>query len=147
MLSKYIEVYMEVYHMKTKDKYFYPAVFAYEPGKEIAVIFPDLGCATSGVDDNDALVSARELLGCVLYGMEEDGEEIPQPSELAKIETEENERTVLIDVFMPTIRQAQNNKSVNRTVTLPAWLNAKALEYDINFSQTLQDAIKAKLHL
>ena len=133
--------------MKMKDRYFYPAVFTYEPGEEIAVVFPDLDCATSGIDDDDALVSARELLGCVLFGLEEDGEEIPEPSALAKVETEENERTVLIDVFMPSVRQAQNNKSVNRTVTLPAWLNAVAQEHDINFSQTLQDAIKAQLHL
>lgn len=133
--------------MKKKDRYFYPAVFTYEPGEEIAVVFPDLDCATSGIDDDDALVSARELLGCVLFGLEEDGEEIPEPSVLAKVETEENERTVLIDVFMPSVRQAQNNKSVNRTVTLPAWLNAVAQEHDINFSQTLQDAIKAQLHL
>ena len=82
-----------------------------------------------------------------MFGLEEDGEEIPEPSALAKVETEENERTVLIDVFMPSVRQAQNNKSVNRTVTLPAWLNAVAQEHDINFSQTLQDAIKAQLHL
>ena len=133
--------------MKKKDRYFYPAVFTYEPGEEIAVVFPDLDCATSGIDDDDALVSARELLGCVLFGLEEDGEEIPEPSALAKVETEENERTVLIDVFMPSVRQAQNNKSVNRTVTLPAWLNAVAQEHDINFSQTLQDAIKAQMHL
>ena len=133
--------------MKKKDRYFYPAVFTYEPGEEIAVVFPDLDCATSSIDDDDALVSARELLGCVLFGLEEDGEEIPEPSALAKVETEENERTVLIDVFMPSVRQAQNNKSVNRTVTLPAWLNAVAQEHDINFSQTLQDAIKAQLHL
>ena len=133
--------------MKKKDRYFYPAVFTYESGEEIAVVFPDLDCATSGIDDDDALVSARELLGCVLFGLEEDGEEIPEPSALAKVETEENERTVLIDVFMPSVRQAQNNKSVNRTVTLPAWLNAVAQEHDINFSQTLQDAIKAQLHL
>ena len=133
--------------MKKKDRYFYPAVFTYEPGEEIAVVFPDLDCATSGIDDDDALVSARELLGCVLFGLEEDGDEIPEPSALAKVETEENERTVLIDVFMPSVRQAQNNKSVNRTVTLPAWLNAVAQEHDINFSQTLQDAIKAQLHL
>lgn len=138
---------MEVYHMKKKDRYFYPAVFTYEQGEEISVVFPDLDCATSGIDDDDALISARELLGCVLFGLEEDGEELPEPSALAKIEIEENERTVLIDVFMPSIRQAQNNKSVNRTVTLPAWLNAVALEHDINFSQTLQDAIKAQLHL
>lgn len=59
------------------EYYVYPAVFTYESGQEIAVDFPDLKCATSGVDDNDALFSARELLGCVLYGLEEDGEEIP----------------------------------------------------------------------
>ena len=58
---------------------FYPAVFTYETGQEIAVVFPDLKCATSGINDDDALLSARELLGCVLNGLEEDGEEIPSP--------------------------------------------------------------------
>lgn len=28
--------------MKKIDRYFYPAVFTYEPGQEIAVVFPDL---------------------------------------------------------------------------------------------------------
>ena len=52
--------------IKKTDRYFYPAVFTYEPDQEIAVVFPDLDCATSGVNDDDALLSARELLGCVL---------------------------------------------------------------------------------
>ncbi len=51
--------------MKKPERYFYPAVFTYDPGKEIAVVFPDLDCATSGTDDHDALLSARELLGIV----------------------------------------------------------------------------------
>lgn len=59
--------------MKKVERYFYPAVFTYESGQEIAVEFPDLHCATSGDKDNDALLSARELLGCVLNGLEEDG--------------------------------------------------------------------------
>lgn len=46
---------------------------------------------------------------------------------------------------MPSIHQAHINRSVNRTVTLPAWLNADALER--NFSQMLQDALKTQLHL
>ena len=37
---------------------------------------------------------------------------------------------------------AENNRSVNRTVTLPAWLNALALEHNVNFSQVLQEALK-----
>ena len=133
--------------MKKVERYFYPAVFTYEPGQEIAVVFPDLDASTSGVDDNDVLLSARELLGCVIFGLEQDGEAIPVPTPLSKINLQENERAVLVDVYMPSIRQAKVNRSVNRTVTLAAWLNAAALETGINFSQVLQDALKHQLHL
>lgn len=133
--------------MVKKDRYFYPAVFTYEEGQEIAVVFPDLDVATSGENEEDALISARELLGCVLYGLEEDGEDIPEPSKLSEIVTGENEKTVLIDVYMPAVRMAQSNKSVNRTVTLPAWLNARALGAGINFSQVLQEALKTQLKI
>ena len=133
--------------MKKADRYFYPAVFTYEYGQEIAVDFPDRKCATSGVNDDDAFLSARELLGCVLYGLEEDGEDIPAPTPLSQVKAQPNERAVLVDVYMPSIRQANINRSVNRTVTLPAWLNAAALEHGINFSQVLQDALKSQLHI
>jgi predicted RNase H-like HicB family nuclease len=133
--------------MNKVERYFYPAVFGYEDGKEISVFFPDLDVATSGEDDEDALVSARELLGITMFGLEEDGEAIPKPTPLPDIKTNENERSVLIDVYMPSIRMANINKAVNRTITLPAWLNAQALEHNINFSQVLQEALKSKLHL
>jgi predicted RNase H-like HicB family nuclease len=131
--------------MKKPERYSYPAVFTYEPGQEIAVVFPDLDVATSGIDDNDALISARELLGCVLYGREVDGEPIPRPSSLTEIQIAENERTALIDVYMPSIRMAQTTRSVNRTVTLPAWLNTAALEKGVNFSQALQAMLMNEL--
>ena len=108
---------------KKVERYFYPAVFTYEEGQEIAVVFPDLDVATSGENDDDALLSARELLGCVMFGLEEDGESIPEPTPLSAVALEPNERVVLVDVYMPAVRMAQNNKSINRTVTLPAWLN------------------------
>ena len=52
-----------------------------------------------------------------------------------------------LDVYMPSVRLARVNRSVNRTVTLPAWLNAAALERNVNFSQVLQDALRTQLHL
>ena len=69
------------------------------------------------------------------------------PTPLSEVDTQPNERAVLVDVYMPSVRQAHINRSVNRTVTLPAWLNAAALERNINFSQVLQDALKSQLHL
>lgn len=133
--------------MKKPERYIYPAIFTYEENKEIAIYFPDLDVATSGTNDADALTSARELLGCVMYGLEEDKEEIPAPSKLNSIYITPEQKAVLIDVYMPSIRQANINKSVSRTVTLPAWLNAAALERNMNFSQILQDALKAQLHM
>ncbi len=133
--------------MKKTERYMFPAVFTYEANQEIAVVFPDLDVATSGTDDNDALLSARELLGCALYGMEEDNQEIPVPTPLSEVAVAENERAILVDVYMPSIRMAKINRSVNRTVTLPAWLNAAAMERNINFSQVLQDALKAQLNM
>jgi predicted RNase H-like HicB family nuclease len=132
--------------MKKIERYFYPAIFTYEDKQEIAVVFPDLDVATSGVDEDDALLSARECLGLALFGMEEDGDAIPEPSKLTEIKTEKNERVVLVDVYMPSVRMANINKSVNRTVTLPAWLNAAASERGMNFSQILQEALKEKIY-
>ena len=132
---------------KLPERYIYPAVFTYEEGKEIAVVFPDLDVATSGENDADALASARELLGAVLYGMEEDGDPIPTPTPLNAVKLEENERAALVDVYMPSIRLAKVNRAVNRTVTIPAWLNAAAVERNINFSQVLQGALREQLHM
>ncbi len=84
--------------MKELERYVYPAVFTYAAGQEIAVVFPDLDAATSGTDDADALLSARDLLGCVLHGLKEDGQEIPAPTPISAIRTAANEKAVLIDV-------------------------------------------------
>ncbi len=111
------------------------------------MVFPDLDVATSGENDADALTSARELLGAVLYGMEEDGDPIPAPTPLNAVKLEENERAALVDVYMPSIRLAKVNRAVNRTVTIPAWLNAAAMERNINFSQVLQGALREQLHM
>ena len=132
--------------MKKPERYFYPAIFTYEDGKEISVLFPDLDVATRGENETDALLSARELLGCALYGLVEDKEPIPEPSALNTVQVADNQRAILIDVYMPSVRQAQMTRSVSRTVTLPAWLNAAAVERNVNFSQVLQEALKAQLH-
>jgi len=130
-----------------KDTYFYPAVFSYEDGYDIAVTFPDLVLATQGESDIDALLMAKEALGGRIWCMEDDGEELPEPTPLNKVILEENEKAVLVEVFMPAIRLAEVNKSVNRTVTLPAWLDSVAKEKDVNFSRLLQDALITHLDI
>ena len=132
--------------MKKQDNYVFPAVFTFEDGYEIAVSFPDLpGCATSGADEPEALAMAKDALGGYLWCLEKDGDKIPVPSHLCAIQLDPNERAVLVDAFMPAVRLSQETRSVNRTVTLPAWLNAAALDKGINFSQALQSTLMSEL--
>lgn len=89
--------------------------------------------------------SSTACAEATMFGLEEDGEPIPAPTPLKDVKLEENERALLIDVYMPSVRMSGVNKSVSRTVTLPAWLNAAALERNINFSQVLQEALKKQI--
>ncbi|MBO8435060.1 MAG: type II toxin-antitoxin system HicB family antitoxin [Tyzzerella sp.] len=83
--------------MEKGNCYIYPAILTYEPQQEISVVFPDLNCATSGVDEKDAINSARELLECVLCGLKADNEDIPKPTNISDIKLKSNEKAVLID--------------------------------------------------
>lgn len=129
-----------------KDTYIFPVIIGKEDYEtEYSAYFPDLDVATSGETEEDVLKSARELLGTVIFSLEEDKEKIPKPTKISDIKSAKNEWVMLIDVFMPSVRLQKNNKAVNRTVTIPAWLNALAVEKKINFSQLLQEVLKKEL--
>ncbi len=66
-----------------------------------------LAVIESGETQDGAFRSAKELLGCVLFGMEEDVKKIPAPSSLESLHMDANERSALIDVYMPAIRRSK----------------------------------------
>ena len=130
-----------------KDRYVFPAVFYYaEDG--ISIEFPDLpGCLPCADTTDEAVKNAKEALGVHLYGMEKDGEEIPEASDIKNIKVEDGGILMLEEVFMPLVRDRINNKNVKKTLTIPYWLNAEAENQGVNFSGVLQDALKEYLHL
>lgn len=125
-----------------KDSYEYVAIFNYaEDG--ISISFPDLpGCLSCADTTNEAIKNAEEVLGLVLYGMEEDNEDIPKPTELKNIKCSENEKAVLINVWMPLVRNEIEEQSIKKTLTIPQWLNKMAEKENVNFSKLLQAALK-----
>lgn len=130
-----------------RDKYVYPAIFNYADDG-ISISFPDLpGCYSCADTDEEALLMAEEVLGLWMENLEYDNEEIPNPSKLTDIELKKNEKTVLISVWMPTIRKAINNKAVKKTLSIPQWLDIMAREKDLNFSSILQEALKKELNI
>lgn len=130
-----------------KDRYIYPAIFDYADDG-ISIEFPDLpGCLSCADTDEEALYMAKDVLGLWMDYMEKDNEDIPEPTSLLDIELEDNQKSVLIEVWMPTIRKAINNKSVKKTLTIPQWLDIMAKEEDLNFSYILQEALKKELNV
>ena len=63
------------------------------------------------------------------------------PSDIPNIMLKERQIPVLIDVFMPPIRERINSKFVKKTLSLPAWLAAKADEDGVNCSKLFQNAL------
>ncbi|MCD8322372.1 MAG: type II toxin-antitoxin system HicB family antitoxin [Oscillospiraceae bacterium] len=127
--------------------YAYPA-FLYYDEDGISIEFPDLpGCLPCANTTEEAFRRAKEALGLHLFGMEKDGDPIPAPTPVKDLHPEEGAVVTMVEVFMPAVRERMNNKVVKKTLTIPAWLNAAAVEHDINFSQTLQQALKSQLHL
>ena len=131
--------------MKLQERYTYPAIFSYEDDG-IVITFPDLqGCISQADNDGEAVTMARDALGLWLSVAEREGYKIPAPTKTLSIKHEENQAVVLIDVFMPAYRDNMITKSARQTVTVPVWLLSMAKKNKINFSQTLQDALKSKL--
>lgn len=133
--------------IRMKDNYVYPAVFDYaEDG--ISISFPDLpGCFSCAYSDEEALYMAKEALRGWLLVSEESGDTIADPTPLRDIALESNQRCVLIDVNLAPHREPFENRTVKKTLTIPAWLNKMAERENLNFSQVLQSALKERLHL
>lgn len=132
-----------------KDRYSYVAVFSYDEDG-ICIDFPDLPgcCPCSDAGNTDmALQNAKEAMGLHIWGMEQDGETLPSPTPITDISLEPNQVPVLIEVFMPPIRERINNRFVKKTLSLPAWLASKADEDGVNCSKLFQTALMEYLHV
>ncbi|MDP4153742.1 MAG: type II toxin-antitoxin system HicB family antitoxin [Bacillota bacterium] len=127
--------------MSSKNRYSFIAVFNYaEDG--ISISFPDLpDCLPCASTEDEAFKTAQEALGLHLWGMEQDGEGIPAPRPLKNIEVRNNEVAVMVEVFMPPVRERVNNRFVKKTLSLPAWLAAQAEKDNVNYSKLLQSAL------
>ena len=116
----------------------YPAIFTFEDN-EYWVKFIDLeGCFSEGKTLPEAMENAKEAMGLYL----EDLEEYPNcTTDIKNIELEENQIISFITVNLEEHKKKYENKSIKKTLSIPAWLNTMAEKEHVNFSQILQNAL------
>jgi formate-dependent nitrite reductase cytochrome c552 subunit len=85
---------------------------------------------------------AQEALELYIDVALEKGLQLPQPSLLKDLS---NKDGAIMIVIADLENMKKQNKAVNKTVTLPYWLNVAAEKEHINFSGVLQEALKERL--
>ena len=129
------------------NKYVFPAVFRKEE-RGYYIYFPDFdACFTQGNDLQDGLDMAKDVLCMTLYDMEENDKNIPVPSDPSEIKTSVGEFVTLVDCDTLEYRKFYNSKAVKKTLTVPQWLDELAMKENVNFSQTLQQALMERLNV
>ena len=134
----------------------YPAIFYKEETGGYSVIFPDLNhLATCGDTMQEAMEMAVDCLAGYLFTEKLDGNELPMPTPLEQIdpycedmddEDKKTERFVnMISVDVEAYAAQHFNKAVKRTVSIPLWLNNRAIAKKVNFSKLLQQALIKEL--
>ena len=146
-------------------KVIYPVLFYEEKDGGYSVFVPDLekalnsNASTCGSTLEDAMYMAEELIaGLVLDEMEE-GKKIPQASKIEDVTFDEIEKNIDIEdwdyvskfktyiaVDISAFAEKWGKQLVKKTVNIPKWVNTKAEEMKINFSQVLQEALLEKIY-
>lgn len=123
----------------------YPVLFT-KTETDVLVEIPDLEILTEGKDMNDAIEMARDAIELTCVNMEDNGKEIPQPSE--SLDTNEGTFsndgvTILsfVDIDSSEYRRKIDTKVVRKNVSLPSWLYYEADRAGINVSRVLQEAL------
>ena len=133
----------------------YPACF-FKDETGYSVVFPDLNwLATNGSNETEAMNMAVDCLAGYLYSLKNDGDQAPLASSIGdvsldavakELDADTNGAFVnMVSVDVSEYAKEHFEKSVRKTLTIPAWLNVAAQEKKINFSQTLQEALLAKI--
>lgn len=129
-------------------KFTYPACFYPDEEKTgaYAVVVPDLpGCVSGGDTLADAILMATDAASGWVLDELENGNPAPQASPLASITPEPGGFVSMLVLDMDTYAELYGEKAVQKSLSIPAWLNTFAEKKHIDFSQVLQDALKERV--
>ncbi len=126
----------------------YLAVFEPCGDGAYSVFFPDvLGCISYGKTLDEARRMATEAISLHIYGMECDGDAIPEATGVIPEEYIEGNVISPVTCYPDLFRMEMEKERVKTNTTLPRWLKRIAEENKINYSRLLEAAIIDYLQL
>ena len=121
------------------------------------VCVPDMEIFTEGDSFANAIEMARDAIGLAGISMQDNKQDIPEPSEQSDALEKVQQDTEIIDfskgiltyvdVDFSEYRRKVDTRTVRRNVALPSWLNYEAEHAGINVSRVLQEALMSVLKI
>ena len=125
----------------------YPAVFQKED-VGYSVWVPDIqGCVSQGDTFDEAMEYIKDAIGICLDLIVQNGNVPPKATEPSGIALEHNQFLAVVSFDFDEYQKKHGEKSVKKTLTVPAWLNTLSERKNINFSQVLQNALIHELQI
>lgn len=127
--------------------FYYPAVFQKEE-VGYSVWVPDIqGCVSQGDTFDEAMEYIKDAIGICLDLIVQNGNVPPKATEPNGIELESDQFVAVVSFDFDEYQKKHGEKSVKKTLTVPAWLNTLSERKNINFSQVLQNALIHELQI
>lgn len=134
-------------------KNIYPVIFTRSKNGYLVEV-PDLEILTQGTDLANAIDMARDAINLTCVDLEDDGEPIPEPTPIEKIDVSKGSfadvgqgSVSYVDTDTAEYRRSIEEKAVRRNVTLPSWIDYAAEKAKVNVSKILQEALIKELGL
>lgn len=115
-----------------------------EPAEDggYGISFPDLpGCFSFGENLAEAQQMAAEAASLHVYGLECDGEKVPNPSVSLPPEMTKGMVVMPITIHPDLYKRKRDNERIKTNITLPAWLKRIAEDQKVNYSRLLESAL------
>jgi predicted RNase H-like HicB family nuclease len=121
-------------------EYVFPAVFHKNKEGSYTITYPDLpGCISEGKNLGNAMYMAESGLKQWIGYLVEKKQNVPVASHIDKIKVNKGE-------FVNLIRaELKDEHAVRRTVSIPKWMDDKAVSSGLSLSRVLQEALTERL--
>jgi len=121
-------------------EYVYPAIFHKNKDESYTITYPDLpGCISEGKNMGNALHMAQSALKQWIKYLTDKELELPPATEPRYIK---KKKTDYINLICADVK---DTKAVKRTVSIPKWMDDKAVQSRISLSKVLQEALTERL--
>ncbi len=87
----------------------YPIILSESKDGGFLVYVPDFNINTEGEDITDAMFMARDAIGLIGIDMQDDGEALPEPSNMISVKSDASDIVTMVDIDFADYRRRHDN--------------------------------------